>query len=174
MRGLAPPFAALDTAYAGAWAYPAALMRRFVASPDWMPSLRDTVRGPGLRERAAFGWASSRQPSVTAVDEGCSLCVLHLGKSGAYYPGNVRGHNVLPMQSLVTRVAAMVAAGPAGLTATSHTSSPSGSRRVAAAARPAHAEPDGGASHSHTSSHLSIAAARHKTTSRAHPRAHAE
>jgi len=100
--GLAPPFATLDTAYAGAWAYPASLMTKFVASADWMPQLRDTVRGPGLRERAAFGWRSS--PSVTVVDEDCSLCVYHLGKSGDYYPGNVRGHNVLPMHALVSKV----------------------------------------------------------------------
>lgn len=106
VAGLAPLFATLDTAYAGAWAYPASLMRRFVASPDWMPQLRDTVRGPGLRERAAFGWRSV--PSVTVVDEECSLCVYHLGKSGDYYPGNVRGHNVLPMHSLVTRAAAAI------------------------------------------------------------------
>ena len=71
-------------------------------SKDWAPRLPDSVRGPGLRERAAGGWRSA--PSVTVVDEACSLCVYHLGKSGAYYPGNVRGHNILPMSKLVAQL----------------------------------------------------------------------
>ena len=35
------------------------------------------------------------------------VCVYHLGKSGEYYPGNVRGHNVLPMGRLVAQLQAV-------------------------------------------------------------------
>ena len=99
-------FVTPQTTYAAAWAYPREVMRRFVASGDWTPTLRTTR---GMRERAAWGWRYGPRivTSVGGLGAGASggagraLLVYHLGKSGRFYE-RVRGHNSLPVHKIVS------------------------------------------------------------------------
>jgi hypothetical protein len=87
-------FVAPQMSYAAVWAYPRSVMRAFISSEDWLPTLHTTR---GMRERAAWGWKSGR--IVTLADDP-SLRIYHLGKSGPYWV-RVRGHNTLPAHRMV-------------------------------------------------------------------------
>ena len=82
--------------YAAVWAYPRSIMREFVRSQDWLPTLHTTR---AMRERAAWGWRHGR---ILTLAEDPSLRIYHLGKSGPYLV-RVRGHNTLPAARMVVR-----------------------------------------------------------------------
>ena len=81
--------------YAAVWAYPRRIMRAFVKSEDWMPTLHTTR---AMREKAAWGWKHGR---ILTLADDPSLRIYHLGKSGPYLV-RVRGHNTLPAAKMVT------------------------------------------------------------------------
>jgi len=81
--------------YAAVWAYPRTIMRGFVKSEDWMPTLKTTR---AMREKAAWGWKHGR---ILTLADDPSLRIYHLGKSGPYLV-RVRGHNTLPAAKMIT------------------------------------------------------------------------
>ena len=85
-----------QNSYAAVWAYPRSIMRAFVQSADWMPTLHTTR---AMRERAAWGWRHGR---ILTLADDPSLRIYHLGKSGPYLV-RVRGHNTLPAAKMVVR-----------------------------------------------------------------------
>ena len=80
--------------YAAVWAYPRSIMRGFVRSEDWQPTLHTTR---GMREKAAWGWRHGR---ILTLADDPSLRIYHLGKSGPFLV-RVRGHNTLPAAKMV-------------------------------------------------------------------------
>ena len=80
--------------YAAVWAYPRTVMRAFVKSADWLPTLHTTR---AMREKAAWGWRHSR---ILTLADDPSLRIYHLGKSGPYLV-RVRGHNTLPAAKML-------------------------------------------------------------------------
>ena len=81
--------------YAAVWAYPQSVMRDFVRSEDWMPTLHTTR---AMREKAAWGWRHGR---ILTLSDDPSLRIYHLGKSGPYLV-RVRGHNTLPAARMIS------------------------------------------------------------------------
>ena len=83
-----------QNSYAAVWAYPRSVMRAFMSSEDWQPTLRTTR---AMREKAAWGWRHGR---ILTLAEDPSLRIYHLGKSGPYLV-RVRGHNTLPAAQMI-------------------------------------------------------------------------
>ncbi|KAL1503111.1 hypothetical protein AB1Y20_011174 [Prymnesium parvum] len=91
-------FGVPDNSYAAAWAYPRHIMRAFVRSNDWLPTLRATR---GMRERAGNGWRSGG--IVVRLDNVTALRIFHVGKSGVFYVRR-RGFNSLPADQLLPKL----------------------------------------------------------------------
>ena len=87
-------FVAPSNTYSAVWAYPRSVMRGFVRSEDWQPTMRSTR---GMRERAAWGW---RHGKIVTLARGGTLRIYHLGKSGPFLVRE-RGHNSWPVDKLV-------------------------------------------------------------------------
>lgn len=86
-----------QNSYAAVWAYPRGVMRAFVRSEDWMPTLHSSR---AMREKAAWGWR--HQGNILTLADDPSLRIYHLGKSGPYLV-RVRGHNTLPGAQMIVR-----------------------------------------------------------------------